>query len=134
MASYILLTGGTGLVGRYLVRDLISAGMSAEDADGVVNLDSPWDDQRKWKAMAPYWEFVKNTGLSQSIRIDQATGRKVFNTRAAKATDKIAGKGYSIIKDEALKTLPPAPAGAVFNAKEQAKYREFKEARAGAAD
>ena len=72
--------------------------------------------------------------MSQSIRIDQATGRKVFNTRAAKATDKIAGKGYSIIKDEALKTLPPAPAGAVFNAEEQAKYREFKETRAGAAD
>jgi cation diffusion facilitator CzcD-associated flavoprotein CzcO len=72
--------------------------------------------------------------MSQSIRIDPATGRKIFNTRAAKATDKIAGKGYSIINDEALKTLPPPPAGAVFNAEEQAKYRENKEAREGAAD
>ncbi|MBT3330686.1 MAG: NAD(P)/FAD-dependent oxidoreductase [Rhodospirillaceae bacterium] len=34
----------------------------------------------------------------------------------------------------AQKTLPPAPAGAVFNAAEQAKYRAFKETRQGAAD
>ena len=33
-----------------------------------------------------------------------------------------------------LKTLPPEPVGAVFDAEEQAKYREFKEARRGAAD
>ena len=72
--------------------------------------------------------------MSSPIRIDPTTGRKVFATRAAKATDRIAGKGYSIISDEALKTLPPAPAGAVFNAEEQAKYRANKEARAGAAD
>lgn len=68
------------------------------------------------------------------IRTDPKTGLKLFNTRAAKATDKIAGKGYSTIDDEALKTLPPPPPGAVFNAEEQAKYREFKEQREGAAD
>lgn len=68
------------------------------------------------------------------IRIDPESGLKVFNTRASKATDKIAGKGYSVIDDESLKTLPEPPAGAVFNAEEQAKYREFKEARRGAAD
>jgi cyclohexanone monooxygenase len=69
-----------------------------------------------------------------SIQIDPDTGLKIFNTRAAKATDKIAGKGYSIIEDESLKVLPPQPPGAAFNAEEQAKYREFKEARRGAAD
>jgi len=68
------------------------------------------------------------------IRIDPETGLKLFNTRAAKATSKIAGKGYSVIDDEAMKTLPPAPAGAVFDAEEQAKYRAFKETREGAAD
>jgi len=68
------------------------------------------------------------------IRTDATSGLKVFNTRAPKATDKIAGKGYSVIEDESLKTLPPPPPGAVFNAQEQAKYREFKEARQGAAD
>lgn len=69
-----------------------------------------------------------------AISVDSASGLKKFNTRAAKATERIAGKGYSPVADESLKTLPPAPAGAVFNAAEQARYREFKEARAGAAD
>ena len=69
-----------------------------------------------------------------SIQIDPVSGLKSFNTRAAMATGKIAGKGYSVIEDEALKTLPEPPVGAVFNADEQAKYREFKEARRGAAD
>src|ERR1051325_9026153 len=72
--------------------------------------------------------------MSQPIRIAETTGLKIFNTRAAKATDRIAGKGYSAVTDEVLKTLPPPPPGARFNAEEQAKYRAFKEARRGAAD
>ena len=50
------------------------------------------------------------------ISIDPATGLKIFDTRAAKATEKITGKGYSVIEDEDLKTLPPEKVGAVFNA------------------
>ena len=69
-----------------------------------------------------------------SVQLDPATGLKTFNTRTAMATDSIAGKGYSIVGNDTLKTLPDPPAGAVFNAREQAKYREFKEARRGAAD
>ncbi len=72
--------------------------------------------------------------MSEAVSIDPVTGRKKFNTRAAKATDKIVGKGYSIVSDEKLTTLPEPPAGATFNAAEQRRYREFKEARAGAAD
>jgi cation diffusion facilitator CzcD-associated flavoprotein CzcO len=72
--------------------------------------------------------------MNLAVRTDPATGRKIFNTRAAKATDKIAGKGYSIVTDEALKTLPPPPPGAVFDANEQRRYREFKEVREGSAD
>ena len=72
--------------------------------------------------------------MTPSIRIDPATGRKTFNTRAAKATEKIAGKGYSPVADLALKTLPDPPPGAKFNAEEQARYRANKEARRGAAD
>jgi len=72
--------------------------------------------------------------MTQPIRIDDATGLKIFNTRAAKASEKIAGKGYSPIGDTALKTLPPPPPGAAFNAEEQAKYRAYTEARRGAAD
>ncbi len=69
-----------------------------------------------------------------SIKIDPQTGLKVFATRAAKANDKIAGKGYAVLSDQSLKTLPEPPAGAVFNAEEQAKYRNYKEQRRGAAD
>ena len=54
--------------------------------------------------------------MTQPIRTDDVTGLKLFNTRAARATEKIAGKGYSPIEDHALKSLPPPPPGAVFNA------------------
>jgi hypothetical protein len=72
--------------------------------------------------------------MTTAIRIDPATGHKLFRTRAAKASERIAGKGYSIVADAALTTLPPPPPGATFNAEEQRRYREFKEAREGAAD
>lgn len=69
-----------------------------------------------------------------AIRTDPATGLKIFDTRAAIANEAIRGKGYSVVADEKLKSLPEPPPGAAFNAEEQAKYREFKEARRGAAD
>ena len=72
--------------------------------------------------------------MKTAVSIDPETGLKVFDTRAAKASEKIAGKGYSVLSDQKLKELPELPPGATFNAEEQAKYREFKEARSGAAD
>src|SRR6202158_5721734 len=72
--------------------------------------------------------------MNAAIRIDPGTGLKVFNTRAAKASEKITGKGYSVLADQKMKELPEMPAGETFNAEEQAKYRAFKEARRGAAD
>ena len=68
-----------------------------------------------------------------AIRVDPHTGLKTFDTRAAKASERIVGRGYSVVDDN-LKVLPDAPPGAVFDAEEQARYREFKEARRGAAD
>ena len=68
------------------------------------------------------------------IQIDPDSGLKIFNTRASKSSNKITGKGYSIIHDETLTDLPPAPKGVVFNAEEQVKYQEFKEKRRGAAN
>ena len=68
------------------------------------------------------------------IRVDPTTGLKVFGTRAAPAVGTRVTGGYSVVTDERLTSLPPQPAGAVFDAEEQAKYREFKEARRGAAD
>src|ERR1700691_5165758 len=72
--------------------------------------------------------------MNTPVSIDPETCLKVFNTRAAKASEKITGKGYSVLADQKLKELPETPAGAIFNAEEQAKYRAFKEARRGAAD
>ena len=72
--------------------------------------------------------------MANAIEIEPNTGLKKFNTRAAKSSDKIQGKGYSVVEDESLKSLPEEPAGAKFSAEEQEKYRAFKEARAGAAD
>ena len=72
--------------------------------------------------------------MTAAIRTDPTTGLKLFKTRAAKASDRIAGKGYSVIADAALTTLPELPPGATFNAEEQARYRAFKEVRRGAAD
>ena len=69
-----------------------------------------------------------------AISIEPGTGRKIFNTRAAAASERIKGKGYEVVTDTTLTTLPEYKAGAVFNAEEQAKYREYKEARRGAAD
>jgi len=69
-----------------------------------------------------------------SISIDPSTGLKIFKTRAASAMEGVSGTGYSVVEGEALTTLPPQPAGAVFNAQEQARYREYKEERRGAAD
>src|SRR5215471_14943696 len=72
--------------------------------------------------------------MSSSISVDPATGLKVFNTRADSANPSLVGKGYAVMQAGALTTLPEQPAGASFNATEQAKYREYKEARRGAAD
>jgi cyclohexanone monooxygenase len=69
-----------------------------------------------------------------AISIEPGTGRKIFNTRAAAASERIKGKGYEVVNDTTLTTLPEYKPGAVFNAEEQAKYREYKEARRGAAD
>ena len=71
---------------------------------------------------------------SEAVSTDPETGLKIFATRAARKTDKIEGKGYSAISDESLKILPDSPAGAVFSAQEQEKYRKFKEERIGSAE
>ena len=68
-----------------------------------------------------------------SISVDPETGLKIFDTRAASRMDGVEGRGYAVV-DDGLTTMAPAPAGAVFNAEEQARYRAFKEARRGAAD
>jgi len=67
----------------------------------------------------------------EPIRIDPATGHKLFNTRAAKASDRIEGKGYDVVTDAELITLPAFKADATFNEEAQARYRQFNEVRRG---
>jgi cyclohexanone monooxygenase len=73
------------------------------------------------------------TDTKPAISVDPETGLKVFNTKAAAAAERITGTGYSVVKDESLIAFPDAPSAAVFNAEEQAKYRDFAQARRGAA-
>ncbi len=68
-----------------------------------------------------------------AVRIDPATGLKIFDTRAASRMDGVEGRGYAVVED-GLTEMAPVPASATFNAEEQARYLAFKEARRGAAD
>jgi cyclohexanone monooxygenase len=68
------------------------------------------------------------------ISIAPETGLKVFNTRAASAIQDVVGSGYSVVDGGALTALPPQSPGVEFDAEEQARYREQKEARRGAPD
>ncbi|MFT3853782.1 MAG: hypothetical protein QM733_13730 [Ilumatobacteraceae bacterium] len=77
---------------------------------------------------------LQSDGPRRPVTIDPATGIKSFDTRAAKASEKIAGKGYSIVAEASLRALPEPPADAVFDEAEKARYRADKEARRGAAD
>ena len=98
----------------------------------------PWKEcnrmDERLRFVARLLDGEKMAVACREFGISRKTGYKIFDTRAAKATDKIAGKGYGLTADESLKTLPEPPPGATFNAEEQAKYRDFKEARRGAAD
>ncbi len=62
---------------------------------------------------------------------DPKTGLKKFFTRAAALDVTRKSQGYSIVTKDHLKALPDLPPGAVFNAAEQAKYREYKNSREG---
>ena len=77
---------------------------------------------------------INKKKMTKAIQIDPKTGLKIFNTKASLATQKIKGQGYSINSNVKSKSLPNEPVGAVFDAKEQAKYKEFKEKRFGAAN
>jgi cyclohexanone monooxygenase len=68
------------------------------------------------------------------VSVDPVTGLKRFDTRAVKAPRQAEGKGYSVTDDRSLKVLPAPLSGAEFSPWEQARYREYKEARRGAAD
>ena len=65
-----------------------------------------------------------------AVRIDSATGRKLFNTRAEPAGD-IVGKGYSVVTDADKLELPELRDRVSFDAAQQARYREYTDERRG---
>ncbi len=69
-----------------------------------------------------------------AIRIDPETGRKLFNTRAEKASDRIVGKGYDVVTEAELRALPEFKADAAYDAEQQARIRDFNDARKGTDD
>ncbi|MEM9654796.1 MAG: NAD(P)/FAD-dependent oxidoreductase [Actinomycetota bacterium] len=68
------------------------------------------------------------------IRIDPETGLKLFNTRSAPASARIAGKGYDVVTDSELLTLPDFKPDAAFDEAEQARHRAFNDVRRGTDD
>ena len=69
-----------------------------------------------------------------AVRIDPATGHKLFNTRAAKGSAQIVGKGYDVLDNPELVSMPDAKADVTFDAEAQAHQRAFIEARRGTDD
>ena len=61
-----------------------------------------------------------------AISIDPETGVKRFSTRAAKASEKILGKGYSLVNEESLKTLPEQFPGVVLDRKSRRSTKSLR--------
>jgi predicted TIM-barrel fold metal-dependent hydrolase len=55
------------LVGHYLINDLIAAGMPADDAAKLANVDASLED--RWKLFEPWWQRCQFTGYAEAFRI-----------------------------------------------------------------
>ena len=67
------------------------------------------------------------------VWVDPVTSVKRFATRAGAAPVRMNATGYAVETDESRTAMPPLPAGAVFDDEARARYREFNDARRGAA-
>ncbi|MGE0732984.1 MAG: flavin-containing monooxygenase, partial [Acidimicrobiia bacterium] len=66
-----------------------------------------------------------------AVRIDPETGHKLFNTRAAKASARIVGKGYDVLDQAEVVRMPEQRPELTFDEEAQAQQRSFIEARRG---
>ncbi|MFC2144760.1 amidohydrolase family protein [Actinomycetota bacterium] len=83
-------------LGHYFNRDLISAGLSQEDHDRVIEEELPITE--KWKIMEPYWEICRYTGYGRALDI---VAKDIYDI------DKIDGSTIEELNDKFLKTLKP---------------------------
>jgi len=66
------------------------------------------------------------------IQINPATGEKIFDTRAEKASERIKGRGYEVVTDKSHLTLPEYNASIKWDDAAKAQMNKFKESRRGA--
>lgn len=55
------------LVGHYLINDLISAGLPADDAAKLADANAPLDT--RFQLFEPYWKLARFTGYAEAFRI-----------------------------------------------------------------
>ncbi|MEE8325269.1 MAG: hypothetical protein V3R31_06390, partial [Candidatus Humimicrobiaceae bacterium] len=81
-------------LGHYFNRDLISAGLSQEDHDRVIEEELPI--MEKWKMVEPYWEISRYTGYGRSLDI---IARDIYGI------ERIEGSTIEELNEKFLKTL-----------------------------
>lgn len=83
-------------LGHYFNRDLVSAGLSKENHDRVIEEEIPI--MEKWKIVEPYWENVRYTGYGRSLSI---IAKDLYGL------DKIDATTIEELNNKFLKTLVP---------------------------
>jgi predicted TIM-barrel fold metal-dependent hydrolase len=83
-------------LGHYFSRDLISAGLSLQDFDRIIEEDLPITE--KWKMVETYWEVSRYTGYGRALDI---VARDIYGI------DRIDGSTIEDLNDKFLKTLKP---------------------------
>ena len=73
--KYLLLTGATGFVGRYLLRDLLAAGHRVAV---VVRPDRKYDPQQRIEAVMQHWERESGHSLPRPIVIAGDVRKKLL--------------------------------------------------------
>jgi len=83
-------------LGHYFNRDLVSAGLSMENHNRVVEEELPI--MEKWKMVEPYWEISRYSGYGRALDI---VASDIYGI------DKIDGSTIEELNDKFLKTLKP---------------------------
>jgi hypothetical protein len=95
---------------HYLVCDLISAGLSSEDYEKVMNNKLPLD--QRWKLVEPYWDYSRNTGYARALDI---------SSKALYGVERISGDTIEELNQKFLQSLQPGHYKLVL--KEKSKIR-----------
>ena len=81
-------------LGHYFSRDLISAGLSLQDYDRIIEEELPI--MEKWKMVEQYWEVSRYTGYGRALDI---VAKDIYGV------DRIDGSTIEELNDKFLKTL-----------------------------